>query len=589
MAGSALQWSAADVVSRIDWDTELAAVVADATALGARESFADAADLVEWLAGRDDVLARALRLGGAATLLMCEDVTDTAVHARTDAVREARRPVDRLRQRLRDLLADVGADELDRWRREQPALEDYASELEGLVRLRSFVADEAVAAVLDDLRPVFDLPGRVVGQAAYLSAVPTARDANGEEHDVAMSSFVVLTTSPDRELRRNTFEALAGIIERRLPLTVAALHASMTRDVVTARARGFESALDMHLASQGISGKDYRRLLDGIVDAFASALPRMVEARRVAAGLDELWSYDLYAPTGAEDASTYSQAEVRALVLDALQVLGPVATSILERAFDEGWIGWGGGPSQPDGAFCTPVQGEHPFVYFLWDGSTGSAYTLAHELGHAVHVLLSEETCRTSAMPGAAGTPDVFLEMPPKVHELLLARHLIGTGDEASRQRHTWDLLDQLLRSVSVTTLAAVVEVALFDAVEQGGAVTTDLVERLSQETMARLFGAELRVHRASPLLWTLYGHIFAPTYPGSYPIAIAGAANVAHALEADPDGAARAWEQALRLGASRLPLDVVRAGGVDLTDEVSVRRLAEWFNRLVDVVAPTG
>ena len=109
--------------------------------------------------------------------------------------------------------------------------------------------------------------------------------------------------------------------------------------------------------------------------------------------LDELHMYDVYVPMIERPEKEISFSEAREIVKSGLQVLGEDYTALLEEGFENGWIDVYENQGKRSGAYSWGAYGTHPYVLLNYSGNLNSVFTLAHEMGHAIHSYYSDHRC----------------------------------------------------------------------------------------------------------------------------------------------------------------------------------------------------
>ena len=100
--------------------------------------------------------------------------------------------------------------------------------------------------------------------------------------------------------------------------------------------------------------------------------------------------YDLYTPLVSSEKKRYSFEQAKSLVKEGLAALGEDYQELLQKGFDEGWIDVYENQGKRSGAYSWGAYGTHPYVLLNYNGTLNHVFTLAHEMGHALHSWYSD-------------------------------------------------------------------------------------------------------------------------------------------------------------------------------------------------------
>ena len=174
---------------------------------------------------------------------------------------------------------------------------------------------------------------------------------------------------------------------------------------------------------------------DEVVDALASsvkaAYPRLAhryyKLKAKWFGVDKMPYWDRNAPLPEHDDRTIPWAEAEKIVLDAYGAFSPELASVGRKFFGTGWIDAPARPGKSPGAFAHPtVPSAHPYLLLNYQGKVRDVMTLAHELGHGVHQVLS---ARQGAL--MADTPLTLAETASVFGEMLTFQSLLKSAPDA--------------------------------------------------------------------------------------------------------------------------------------------------------------
>jgi oligoendopeptidase F len=459
------------------------------------------------------------------------------------------------------------------------------------VRDRSeYTLEPAARDLLAELNEVLDAPKRVHRALVDGDFDPPTIQVGGEAVTLTRSERSRIQQEGPRDVRRRAFRAVRDEYVDRRKALAANLDAMARRNVRLADARGYDSALAAALAGDdpyvacrpqaALSRDVYDALVRGVRKNLAPK-HRLQRVRRDALGIDALQPWDRNAAPIEGEAPSYDFAEAREVVLDALEPLGATYQSEVEALFEERRVDAFDYPGKTEqgAGYATYAPDAGAFVLARWNGSLPYVFLLAHELGHAVHASLAQQ-----AQPHVtAGIPDPVAELPSKLNEVLLARHLLdtATGDEhaAVASRAVRSVGANLFYSARWATFTH----RLHQRVAAGDQLTADWLDDTYGTLLAEFDPIVERTDRLDAG-WTtgmyhipLYHH-----YP--YILGTVGALSVAAGLESEIQPSD--YVGFLEAGTSEPPGALLADLSVEATSERAVVDAVGQFDEYVDAFA---
>ncbi|WP_232701271.1 M3 family oligoendopeptidase [Halobacterium wangiae] len=448
----------------------------------------------------------------------------------------------------------------------------------------------AAADLLAQLDDVLDAPERVHRALVDGDFDPPTVDVDGEPVTLTRSERSRIQSSEDRATRKRAFQAVRDEYVGRRETLAANLDTMARRNVRLADARGYDSALPAALAGSDpyVACRPQPRLPRAVYDALVGGVRdnlapkhRLERVRRDALGVDALQPWDRNAVPVDGETPEYDFEDARGMILDAVAPLGEAYQSRVASVFEERRVDAFDHPGKTEqgAAYATYAPDAGPFVLARWNGSLSHVFLLAHELGHAVHASFAGD-----ARPHVtAGIPEPVAELPSKLHEVLLADHLLDTttGDErtAVAARAVRSVGANLFYSARWATFTH----RLHERVEAGDRLTADWLD----ETYGDLYAEFVPVLEVTDRLragWTtgLYNVPLYHHYP--YVLGTAGALAVADGV--DDANAPADYVAFLEAGTSEPAVELLADLGVDATNERAVSDAVERFEACVDAFA---
>jgi len=585
-------WNLAGIYATSDeWAADMRRIDGDIAALSAYQGRLGegAAVALACLGARDALIERLQRLASYARLNASADGISPQNQAMAAKANALGATVDEALSFIATELLALPDDAVAGYLRDEPRLETYRPLLENVLRRRAHMmaaaAEEAVAALGEAL----DAPYTVYQRATAVDlACPPIRDGKVRAAPVSIARYVFgLAQSADRDVRRRAYESRAAGLGAHKATLATTLSAYITRNVTLARLRRYPSATAMILDGQQVPPAVYDNVLDGVHDALAPHMRRLLRLRRRMLGVEQLYRYDLEAPLdpGYDPPTTFEEAG--RLIRDGLGALGEPYGQMLTAAFRDRWIDRADNAGKSSGAFCAPVYGVHPYVLTTWQDQLRNAFILAHELGHAGHMARTAQAQSVSnAMTGGDFESIMFfIEAPSTANELLLGRHLLDTTEDQRLRR--WiiqTLIGTFTHNMVTHLLEAHFERRLYELAEAGQPLTLATIMDAQGAVFERFFAGTVVVDDAARLYWLQQPHFYlGGLYPYTYSAGLSCAYSVVEAIRAEGQPAVDRWLDVLAAGTTAPSIELMRRAGVDMASPEPIHRAVAFFGTLVD------
>lgn len=471
---------------------------------------------------------------------------------------------------------------LSAWMKDE-SLRVYRHMIEDVARNRAHTLDQKGEKLLAMLGDAAQTPENVYEMLTNVDMrFPSVHDEGGAEVPLTHGSFGVYRVSRSQAVRREAFETYFGEYARYANTMAATYAGAVKLDCFNAAARGFESACAATLFGNNVPVCLYDNLI-GAVHAALPAMREYIELRKERLGLERLNLYDLYAPIVDDVKIDMPYAEARAIVKAALRPLGDEYQALLDRAFDEKWIDVYENKGKHSGAYSMGVYGAHPYVLLNYTGELDDAFTLAHELGHAMHSYFSDR-----AQPYASRDYTIFVaEVASTVNEVLLTRYLLSVEkDKARRAMVLNHFLEGFRTTIFRQALFAEFERQAHAMYEQGAPLTAEALNGLYHELNAKYYeGCE--INDFCDVEWARIPHFYTAFYVYQYATGFSSAVAIADRILKTGD--ATDYLKFLTTGGSDYPIEELKLAGVDLTKpqpiENALRVFADTLNEFRETV----
>ncbi len=528
-----------------------------------------AQSLAESLKTIDEISLSAERLFVYARMRRDEDNANGVYQAMTDRAMG-------LSVRLSSALAFVnpkliGMDEkiLRTWAEEESGLADYRFMISDLLRQKKHVLDPGEEKLLAQAADFAN------GAHDIFTMLNNADLRFGEVDGKPLThgSYIVFMQDKDRAVRKKAYETYYQTYKDNINTIAAAYSTSVKKDIFYANARGYESALQKALFGNDVPISLYDNLIR-IIRENLGILHRYVDFRKKLLGIPENCMYDIYAPLVPELKNEYTYEQARDIVLAGLAPLGKDYTQLLGKAFSEGWIDVFENKGKTSGAYSWGVYGVHPYVLLNHRGDLDSVFTIAHELGHALHSFYSN-----GAQPYATSSYTIFVaEVASTVNEILLTHYLLQNSSGDMKKYILSHYLDQFRTTVIRQTMFAEFEKITHEMSARGEPLTPQSLCEVYGNLNAAYYGPGMKADDTIPFEWSRIPHFYNAFYVYKYATGFSAAVQIAQdILKTGDAGAYRAF---LTTGGSDYPLKELLIAHVDLADGGPVAACMQAFDK---------
>ena len=403
---------------------------------------------------------------------------------------------------------------------------------------------------------------------------------DGKKEKLSHGLYSVLLQNEDRTLRKNAYEAMYKGYRSMIDTVAEIYIGSVKSDCFYASIRKYRSSLCQALFADNIPEKVYNNLISS-VRRHVSLMHKYVDYRKKQLKLDNMAMYDMYVPIveGMNTLTSYDDAY--SIVCDALQPLGDEYIRILKLAKSERWIDVEETEHKRSGAYSWGVYGSHPYVLLNHKGTIHDVFTIAHEMGHAMHSYYSN---RTQCFEKASYS--IFVaEIASTVNEVLLIKHFLKTATGKDKKYLLSYYADMIRTTLFRQTMFSEFEKFAHETIEKNEPLSyTKMCEKYT-ELNRYYYGKSVETDDNISYEWARIPHFYNAFYVYKYATGITCAINIANKILSDKS-AASDYKKFLSAGGSMYPLDIIKLVGIDLTTkepfDLAMKEFKSILNELV-------
>jgi oligoendopeptidase F len=412
---------------------------------------------------------------------------------------------------------------------------------------------------------------------------PTIRLSTGADVTVTYGQYrAILATNRNQGDRALAHKVLHEVYATNVNTYASLYNSVLQRDWFHAQARGYGSSLDAALHGNNIPTGVVENLIDTTKNN-TEPLRRYHRLRKKVLGLETYHIYDTTIPLVDFD-RRYPYTDVLEWLPASVAALGPEYERQLRAALSSDWIDVYENPGKRSGAYSAPVYGVHPYMLLNYNDTLDAVFTLAHEVGHSMHTLLSH-----AHQPFVYAGYTIFVaEVPSTLGEALFLRYMLARAqDEQERSVLLQHAIDGIVGTFYTQVMFADYELQAHRLVEDGKPVTAEALGEIYFNLLKTYHGDAYDYDDLARVTWARIPHFYTtPYYVYQYATCFASSAQLMKQLtEGTPRERQLAIDRYLALlksGGNDHPMALLQTAGVDLSKPETVRAVVDQLDGLV-------
>ncbi len=480
-------------------------------------------------------------------------------------------------------LLRVGEEAIEAFLAQDPRLSRFEFQLRDTLRNAPHTLGDEAEKTLSYFSQVTAAPQNIYSFVANSDIPwPSVTLSTGETQRIDSQGYTRWRASANREDRKLVFDAFWNKWVEYRNSVGSVLGAHIQTQVAMARARNYDSVLERELFADNLPESIYRTLVSEVGQALPT-LHRYFELRARMLGIDEMRYYDIYPPLVALD-KTFDIETSKATTLEAMAVLGDDWVEMQREAFSKRWMHVFPQRGKRSGAYMQPSAFDvHPYILLNHNDDYASLSTLAHEWGHAMHTLYSKQS-----QPFDTFFYSTFIaEIPSTSLELILQDYMSQHTDSVDEKLfYLGSGLEAMRGTFFRQTMFAEFELALYETVERGEALSGESISRLYGDILKRYHGHDEGVVVIDELYtneWMFVPHFYLNMYVYQYATSKTAGAALYQKIKEEGKAGVDNFKNLLRAGGSDYPHVLLERAGVDLTTPGPYRAAVATMNAIMD------
>ena len=579
-------WDLTELFPTVEaWDEARKEVLAELPDIEARRgTLGDSADaLYEAYRHVSDTLKKSGRVFVYASLNADEDLREGAPQERRQLAQIMFSQFNEATAWMQPELIEVGREVVESFLQEDERLAPFAFQLDNSLRNAPHTLGQEAEQTLSYLTQTFGAPNNIYSLIANSDIPwPTVTTSDGEEVTIDSQGYSRVRGSENRDDRKLAFDTFWSKWEEYRSSVGMVLNSHIQTQVGLAKARNYDSVLHRELFADNIPPAVYKTLVEEVNKALPT-LHRYFRLRARMLGLEQMHYYDIYPPLVSLD-KEFDLDTSKRITLEAMSVLGDDWVEMQDAAMDERWMHVYPQRGKRSGAYMSGFAYDvHPYILLNHNDDYSSLSTFAHEWGHAMHTLYSKQEQPFET----AGYSTFIAEIPSTSLELILQNYMTENAESIEEKLfYLGHALENMRGTFFRQTMFAEFELALYEAVERGEALSGDRITEIYGDILRRYHGHDEGVVVIDDLYtneWMFVPHFYFNMYVYQYATSqTAGTALYAKIVE-DGEKGVENYKNLLRAGGSNYPYILLADAGVDMAKPEPYRAQVAQMNAIMD------
>ena len=479
-------------------------------------------------------------------------------------------------------LIALGKEKLEDFLRRNPEFNDYSFIIEKLFNSQKYVLSPEKEKLMAAFSPITGEGGELYSKLSVGDYVPAkAKLSDGREIEVSTSNWTdLISKEPKQEDRAAIFEALYSQFENHKNVYGEIYNLTVQSELAEMKARGYSSILSEHLSGDAIPESVFMNLVE-VASTHAEPLHRYYKIRAKALGIEKHRSYDRFMPLAKSD-KHYTYEEAKELFFDSISSFPQDFQDKAHEVLKPGYVDVYPGPGKRSGAYSNGGSDVHPYILLNFVGNLEDVFTLAHESGHSIHTLYSEEN-QPKLKQGYA----IFVaEIASTFNEHNLLDYLLSS-DKLNKDDKIVLLqkaIDQIVSTFYRQTLFGHYEYDIAKLAEEGKPINYSVLNDEMVKLYKTYYGIDITEEKVKPMVWAYIPHLFyTPFYVYQYATSFTSSMLIYEKVKKGEKDAFANYIKMLSAGGSDWPIEEVKLGGVDLTTKEPFLSVIHRMEELVD------
>ncbi len=476
----------------------------------------------------------------------------------------------------------VGEEKIMSFINNNKEIEEFRFPYQKLFHSNEHVLDTRSEELLSFVDPVTSKGGELYSNLCVADA--KARKcvlSTGEEVEVTQGNWTSLVeNAATEEDRTKIFETLYSFYDDHKTILAGIYHTVLLSQLADVKARNYKDILESHLFKNNIPEQVFLNLIE-VAGTENKGLKKYLKLRKKYLGLEEYHTYDRFAQLAKSD-KKYSFDDAKDLFFKSVEHFSKDFQDKAHEVLKEGFVDVYEQPGKRSGAYSSGQADLHPYILLNYQDTLDNVFTVAHEAGHSIHTLYSEEY-----QPSTLQNYTIFVaEIASTFNEHNLLDYLIESG-KLSKEEKIMLLqksIDDIYGTFYRQTLFAEYEYRASKLVEENKPIDHEVLSNIMIDLYKKYYDLDITKEKVKPLVWAYIPHLFyTPFYVYQYATSFSASFKLYKNVKTGGEEAFEKYLGLLKSGGSKYPVDQAREAGVDFLDINTFKAVTERCDELVD------
>jgi oligoendopeptidase F len=459
-------------------------------------------------------------------------------------------------------------------------LDFYKKYIDVIVRTKPHVLNASEEQIMAMSGEMANAPGNIYSMLNNADMkFPTIKDEKGQDVELTKGRYIQMVESTDRRVRKDAFDALYTTYKKQRNTLAALLNSQVKSNIFNAKVRKYSSARESYLFQDNVPEAVYDNLIKAMHDNM-HLMHKYMKLRKEVMGLDELHMYDIYTTMVKEAKMDITFDEAVETVRKGVAVLGEKYSKDLEKGLTSGWIDVYENEGKRSGAYSWGCYDSHPYVLLNHSDTLNNMFTLAHEMGHALHSYYSDEN-----QPYIYAQYKIFVaEVASTLNEALMMQYMLKNTTDKTKKMYLLNYyMEQFRTTVYRQTMFAEFEKIIHGMAEAGESLTADMLCKVYHDLNVKYYGPDMVVDELLDMEWSRIPHFYTSFYVYKYATGFSAATAIAHKIAQEGQSAIDKYLEFLQSGGSDYPIELLKIAGVDMTTPAPINNALKVFEDLLN------
>jgi oligoendopeptidase F len=474
----------------------------------------------------------------------------------------------------------ISQEQLDAFIKEEKGLALYEHYLDDILRNREHTLSVPEEALLAQVGPLARVPRNVFTMIDDADVkFGSIKDEEGNEVQITRQRYAKFLESTDRRVRKDAMDTYTEAWVDYINALGANLAGSIKKDMFFAQVRNYNSTLEASLHGDNIPLDVFHNLIE-TVNRNLAPIHQYVSLRKKYLGLDELHKYDLWVPLVPEAKMDIPYDEAVEILTKALKPMGKKYVNDMKQGFNSGWVDVYETEGKGSGAYSWGAYTTHPYMLMNYNNTVENLFTLAHEMGHNLHRLYSNQS-----QPYVYAGHSLFVaEVAAITNEMLLMDYLLKHAKDDAERLYLLNYYIEMIQGTFYTqVMFAEFERDAHARAEAGDALSARSLREIYRNIYQKYEGPDLVLDSLDDLGCLRISHFYRNFYVYKYATSLAAASAISQKILAGDKDALKRYIGLLEAGETDYPIELLKAAGVDMSSPEPVNATVELFADLVN------